>query len=57
MKINIYINDKFYKSFPTTETEYSPKEYMMQVQADKAAGLLSQFNVEEECRVRIEKTD
>jgi hypothetical protein len=57
MKINIYINDQFYKSYPVTTETYNPKDFMIQVQADKASGLLNQFNVEKECLVRIEKTD
>ena len=54
MQIKIFINDKLYKTVTTIGNSYEPNSYWPQIRADKEAGLLSSFNVNESMAVRFE---
>ena len=55
MQVNIFINDKLYKTVTVPGETYSPNEFYPQIQADKEAGLLSTYNVTERLSIRYEK--
>lgn len=54
MQVKIFINNKLYKTVPVDGTTYEPNSFWPQIQADKEAGLLSSFNVNESMAVRFE---
>lgn len=54
MQVKIFINDKLYKTVTVDGDKYEPNSYWPQIQADKEAGLLSSFNVNESMSVRFE---
>jgi urease beta subunit len=54
MQVKILINNKLYKTVTVEGSSYNPAEYWPQIDADKAAGLLSTFNVQEQMAVRFE---
>ena len=55
MQVNIFINDKLYKTVTVPGETYNPSEFWAQIQADKEAGLLSTYNVTERLSIRYEK--
>jgi hypothetical protein len=55
MQVNIFINDKLYKTVTVPGETYSPNEFYPQIQADKEAGLLATYNVTERLSIRYEK--
>jgi len=56
MQIKIYINDKLYKTVTVQGDKYEPADYWPQIEADKAAGLLNQFNIAESMKVEFRKS-
>lgn len=54
MKLNIYINDKLYKTVTVPGNKYEPTSFYAQIFADKEAGLLNTYNVQERMAVRYE---
>ena len=55
MVINIYINDKFYKTMNIPGDNYDPKFVLPQIKADRESGLLNDFGATEKLGIRIEK--
>ena len=55
MKINIYINDKLYKTVTVQDEDYNPMKLWPQIEADKESGLLHSFNTSEQMSIRVEK--
>ncbi len=57
MKINVFVNEIFYKSMDLTGQErYNPKSITDNILAEKNSGLLdSKFLVDDTIAVRIEK--
>ena len=54
MQVKIFINEKLYKTVTVEGKTYNPADYWPQMQADKEAGLLNSFNVQETMGVRFE---
>ena len=55
-KINIYINDKLYKTVNSNEDDsYDHKTLIEGLTKDKQAGLLNTFDVADRFSIRIEK--
>jgi hypothetical protein len=55
MQVNIFINDKLYKTVTVEGNTYNPNQFWSQIQADKEAGLLAVYNVDTKLSVRYEK--
>ena len=57
MKINLYINDTFYKSLNLGEQEiYDPKAFTKMILNERTAGNIpASFNASEKIAIRIEK--
>jgi len=55
MKINIFINDKLYKTLNVQGDSYNPMSIWPQIEADKESGLLSMYNISEQLSIRVEK--
>lgn len=55
MQMKIFINDKLYKTVMVDGDKYQPSQYYKQIKADKAAGLLDSFNVQETMKVEFRK--
>ena len=55
MQVNIFINNKLYKTVSVPGETYNPSEFWAQIHADKESGLLSTFNVDERLSIRYEK--
>ena len=55
MQVNIFINNKLYKTVSVPGEIYNPSDFWPQIQADKESGLLSTFNVDERLSIRYEK--
>jgi len=56
MQVNIFINNKLYKTVTVQGDTYSPNEFWPQIQADKEAGLLAVYNIEQGISLRFEKS-
>lgn len=54
MQVKIFINNKLYKTVTVDGNTYEPNTYWPQIRADKEAGLLNSFNVNETMAVRFE---
>lgn len=54
-QLKIFINDKLYKTVTLDNDKYEPAWYWPQIKADKEAGLLNSFNVEEAMKVEFRK--
>ena len=55
MQVNIYINDKFYKTIDTGPQDgYNLANVLSIVEYDKAAGLLTDFAIDGQYSIRIE---
>ena len=57
MKVNVYINDQFYKAVEVAGDSYNPNFIYPQIVADKEAGLLDAFNIQEQLGIKIEKAE
>ena len=57
MKLNVYINDQFYKAVEVAGDSYNPNFIYPQIVADKEAGLLEAFGIEDHLSIRIEKAE
>ena len=57
MKLNVYINDQFYKAVEVAGDSYNPNFIYPQIVADKEAGLLDAFGIEDHLSIRIEKAE
>jgi len=55
MQVNIFINDKLYKTVTVEGDTYNPSQFWPQIQADKDAGLLAVYNIDRKLSVRYEK--
>jgi hypothetical protein len=57
MKVNIYLNEKLYKTVDLGNTEgYDPKQFTDLILADKKAGTIpASFKINEGISIRIEK--
>ena len=55
MKINIFINDKLYKTVTVQGDSYNPMSIYPQIEEDKKSGLLNAYNVSEQLSIRVEK--
>jgi len=51
MQLKIFINDKLYKSILVTSTKYNPGDYKEMIQADKDAGLLNSYNIQQKMTI------
>ena len=54
-QLKIFINDKLYKTVTLDNDKYEPAWYWPQIKADKEAGLLNSFNIEEAMKVEFRK--
>jgi hypothetical protein len=54
MQVKIFINDKLYKTVTVEGKTYDPASYWPQMQADKDAGLLNSFNIQEKMAVSFQ---
>jgi hypothetical protein len=54
MQIKIFINEKLWKTVTVEGTKYQPNQFNAQIQAEKDAGLLSSYNVQEKMAIRYE---
>ena len=55
-QLKIFINDKLYKTVTLDSDNYEPSSYWPQINADKQAGLLNTFNIEESMKVEFRKS-
>ena len=55
MKINVFINDKLYKTLAVQGDSYNPMSIYPQIEADKQSGLLHTYNISEQLKIRVEK--
>ena len=55
MKVQIYINDKLYKTVTVEGETYDPNDFWPQIKADKEAGLLNSFDVAERMKIEYRK--
>jgi hypothetical protein len=55
MKINIFINDKLYKTLTVNGDNYNPMNIYPQIESDKQSGLLHSFNIDEQLKIKVEK--
>lgn len=55
-QLKIFINDKLYKTVSLDSDKYEPSSYWPQINADKQAGLLNTFNIEESMKVEFRKS-
>ena len=55
-QLKIFINDKLYKTVTLDSDKYEPSSYWPQINADKQAGLLNTFNIEESMKVEFRKS-
>ena len=55
MKINIFINNKLYKTVIVQDEDYNPMKLWPQIEADKQAGLLDTYNVSQGLSIKVEK--
>jgi hypothetical protein len=58
MKLKIFVNEVLWKSVTVSGDSYNPATFWPQIEADKQAGLLVNFNLSDEggYSVRIEKS-
>ena len=54
MQIKIFINEKLWKTVTVEGTKYQPNQFNAQIQAEKDAGLLSSYNVQQKMAIRYE---
>ena len=54
MQIKIFINEILWKTVTVEGTKYQPNQFNAQIQAEKDAGLLSSYNVQEKMAIRYE---
>lgn len=55
MQIQIYINDKLYKTVTVASDSYQPSAFYKQISIDKEAGLLNSFNIAEKMKIEFRK--
>ena len=55
MQLKIFINDVLYKTVTVPGEMYNPATFWPQIEADKEAGLLANFGINEGMAIRIEK--
>jgi hypothetical protein len=55
MKLEIYINDKLWKSVTIDGDSYQPNEYWAQINLEKSQGMLSSFNIDEVMKIEFRK--
>jgi hypothetical protein len=55
MKINIFINDKLYKTVTVQDETYNPMKLWPQIEADKQSGLLDMYNTGQGLAIKVEK--
>ena len=54
MQVKIFINNKLYKTVTVEGKTYNPADYWPQMQADRDAGLLNSFNIQEKMSVSFQ---
>ena len=54
MQVKIYINDKLYRTITVEGEKYEPNQYWGIIEADKNAGLLDTYKIDEKFGVRFE---
>ena len=54
MQVKIYINDKLYRTVTVEGEKYEPNKYWGIIEADKNAGLLDTYKIDEKFGVRFE---
>lgn len=55
MQLEIYINDKLWKTVTLDNESYQPGEYWTQINHAQKQGLLSSFNVDQGMKVEFRK--
>jgi len=55
MQVNIFINNKLFKTVTVEGDSYSPSKFWPEINAAKEAGELSEYNVENGLQIRVEK--
>lgn len=53
MRLDIYINDKLWKSEPIESLSYQPVKYWMEINNQKATGQLDSFGIDQGMRVEF----
>ncbi len=53
MKLEIYINDKLWKSEPIDSLAYQPVKYWMEINNQKATGQLDSFDIDQGVQVKF----
>ena len=54
MQLKIYINDKLWKTVEIFGNKYDPNSFWPQIQADRDAGLLNSYGVQDRLALRFE---
>jgi len=55
MQLNVFINNKLYKTVTVPGTTYDPGFIWPEIEADKASGLLDSFGLAQGLAIRYEK--
>ena len=55
MQLNIFINNKLYKTVTVEGTSYNPNFIWPEIQVDRDSGLLTSFNLNRGLSIRYEK--
>ena len=55
MQLEIYINEKLWKSDTLESESYEPAEYWLQINHEQKQGLLSSYNLEQGLKVEFRK--
>jgi hypothetical protein len=54
MQVKIFINDKLWKTVPVEGDSYQPNLFWKEMKAEKDAGLLSSFDVQNGIKLKFE---
>jgi len=59
MKINLYVNDKLYKTVTVQGNSYKHSEYIAHIQEDQKSGLLQKYDIgpDDQLKIRVEKSN
>jgi len=55
MQLEIYINEKLWKTVTLDSENYQPSDYWMQINYEKQQGMLSSFNLDQGMKIDFRK--
>jgi hypothetical protein len=55
MQLKIFINDKLYKTVEVKDEVYEPAFFIKQIEQEKQAGLLADFNINGPMKIEFRK--